>query len=124
MFSFRLQASKIRRSVSRLKFKHYSKSVNENNKKSIFTTNSSCKDYTEEFRPKIHLTTTTFVEALSKATIESLDAGISVIRLSDNIKFPIEGLGLGPDSLFIRSYYPQLLSKVRSFQRVCLIGNP
>jgi hypothetical protein len=44
--------------------------------------------------------------------------------LSDNIKFPIEGLGLGPDSLFIRSYYPKLLSKIRSFQRVCLIGNP
>ena len=101
---FRLQISITRISVSNFRLKDYS-NVAENNDESIFTSNSSCKVYTEEFRPKIHLTSTKLVKALSKATIESLDAGISVIRLSDNIKFPLEGLGLGPDSLFIRSYY-------------------
>jgi hypothetical protein len=120
-----VQFSKLRSSVSSLILKDYSKLNAENSNTYIeitFTSNSSCEKYNKKFNPEIDSTASNFVKALSIATVERIDSGISVLTLPDNVEFPINGFG--SNLLFIRNYYPNLLATIRKFEWVCLIGNP
>jgi hypothetical protein len=89
-----------------------------------FLNDESRKSFFKKYTLEIDHSSTELLKELTRIDLSNfsqLDHGMTGLSLK-NEKFIQQDLDV--DTLFIRNYYPHLLAKIRSFKRVCLIGNP
>jgi hypothetical protein len=105
--------------------RRYLSTVPENLIKKIengFLNKKSCDKYYHYFNPHLHDESSELLNALANCEMsKDLKNGVIALTLNGGASF---GLGIGADTLFVRDFYPELFTKIRSKQRICLIGNP
>ena len=74
-----------------------------------------------KFSPEASDDQSDFLESLANCRVEAIGDDIDVIRLN---KLGVPWECLGPQKLFVRQFYPDLLSEIRENKRSVLIGNP
>jgi hypothetical protein len=74
--------------------------------------------------PRIHDSLTALLKGLACSTVDVVGEGVRAIRIGNNATFLI-GNALAGDTIYERSFYPQLVSAIRGLdRRVILISNP
>ena len=79
------------------------------------------KDSFFDFRPTRDKKQSDFLESLANCRVDRIGDDIDVIRLN---KLGVPWECLGPQKLFVRQFYADLLSEIRENKRSVLIGNP
>ena len=74
-----------------------------------------------QFSPEASDDQSDFLESLANCRVDRIGDDIDVIRLN---KLGVRWKCLGPQKLFVRQFYPDLLREVRANHRSVLIGNP
>jgi hypothetical protein len=77
----------------------------------------------DDFRAKPNTKQTNFLERLANCKVHAI-TGSSVNVIDTEDKWGVGMLGLSPDLLFVRDFYPDLLKEIRKSRRCVLIGNP
>jgi hypothetical protein len=78
----------------------------------------------ESAMPRIHKSLTALLKGLACSTVDVVGEEVRAIRLGNNATFLI-GKALAGDTIYERSFYPQLVSAIRGLdRRVILISNP
>ena len=74
-----------------------------------------------QFSPEVRDDQSDFLDSLANCRVEAIGDDIDVIRLN---KLGVPWECLGPQKLFVRQFYPDLLREIRENKRSVLIGNP
>ena len=80
------------------------------------------KDMFFDYRPKQDKNKSDFLESLANCRVDRIGDDIDVICFSNKVGVPLKCLG--PQKLFVRQFYPDLLREIRGEERNVLIGNP
>jgi hypothetical protein len=75
------------------------------------------------FSPRYSKVQSNFLESLAKCKVKSISSDVDAI-IYDSVDNDLGVECLGPESLFVRKFYPDLLKEIRKYKRSVLIGNP
>jgi hypothetical protein len=82
-----------------------------------------CESY-ESAKPRINKSLTGLLKGLACSTVDVVGEGVRAIRIGNDASFLV-GDGLAGNTIYERSFYPQLVSAIRGLSlRVILISNP
>jgi hypothetical protein len=79
--------------------------------------------FLKEFKPKKSEELTIFLQGLQTCTKTQLSDDVAVITLGNRAKLPVS-IEFGGEAIYERSFYDDLLKKLRMINRCVLIGNP
>ena len=76
----------------------------------------------DKLGPEPDPTKTDLLVKLATCTKESISSDVDIIRIGEDADVGIESLS--PSTLYVRQFYPDLLTEIRKRKRSALIGNP
>ena len=79
-------------------------------------------DFYNDFKPRADRAKTDLLVKLATCTKESISSDVDIIRIGEGADVGMKSLS--PSTLYVRQFYPDLLTEIRKHKRSALIGNP